>query len=231
MTIDLLGNKEKNQTCQDWTAWLLMPKFVISALHNLKASVIFGNTLHNAVQWQKNEKKKLYRLVLTKSRHLGGWQLKEKFTLEPNYSDLFVLISLFSLNLVSTLQNYLHLATKNSISDSTATLNLFSFCLDLYHCILHHRDLWSIWTLHHNCSIFHLELALGGLLMRKKLKRKKLYFHTQHMFSWGQRNKSELDLSWIFQNQNMNFSNTENFKLSNLSPFGCNGKHKKKIGD
>ena len=58
MTIDLLGNKEKNQTCQDWTAWLLMPKFIISALHNLKASVIFGNTLHNAVQWQENEKKK-----------------------------------------------------------------------------------------------------------------------------------------------------------------------------
>ena len=35
----------------------------------------------------------------------------------------------------------------------------------------------------------------------------------------------------MFQNQNMNFSNTENFKLSNLWPFGCNGKHKKKIGD
>ena len=47
------------------------------------------------MQWQKNEKKKPYRLVLTKSRHLGGWQLKEKFTLEPNYSDLFVLISPF----------------------------------------------------------------------------------------------------------------------------------------
>ena len=226
MTIDLLGNKEKNQTCQDWTAWSLMPKFKISASHNLKASVIFDNTLHNAVQWQENEKKKKpYRLVLTKSRHSGGWQLKEKFTLEPNYSDLFVLISLFSLNLVSTQQNYLHLATKNSISDSTAMLNLFSFCLDLYHCILHHQDLLSIWILHHNCSIFHLELALGGLLKRKKLKRKKLYFHTQHMFSWGQRNKSKLDLSRIFQNQNMNFSNTENFKLSNLWPFGCNSKH------
>ena len=174
---------------------------------------------------RKWKKKKPYRLVLTKSRHSGGWQLKEKFTLEPNYSDLFVLISLFSLNLVSTQQNYLHLATKNSISDSTAMLNLFSFCLDLYHCILHHRDLLSIWTLHHNCSIFHLELALGGLSKRKKLKRKKLYFHTQHMFSLGQRNKSKLDLSWIFQNQNMNFSNTENFKLSNLWPFGCNSKH------
>ena len=58
MTIDLLGNKEKNQTHQNWTAWLLMPKFKISALHNLKACVIFGNTLHSAVQWRKNEKKK-----------------------------------------------------------------------------------------------------------------------------------------------------------------------------
>ena len=29
----------------------------------------------------------------------------------------------------------------------------------------------------------------------------------------------------------MNFSNTENFKLSNLWPFGCNSKHKKKIDD
>lgn len=181
---------------------------------------------------KKMKKKKPYRLVLTKSRHSGGWQLKEKFTLEPNYSDLFVLFfTFFSLNLVSMWQNYLHLATKNSISDSTATLNLFFSCLDLYHCIFHHRDLLSIWTLHHNCSIFHLELALGGLSKRKKLKRNKLYFHTQHMFSWGQRNKSKLDLSWIFQNQNMNFSNTENFKLSNLWPFGCNGKRKKKIGD
>ena len=35
-----------------------MSKFKISALHNLKASVIFGNTLHNAVLWQENEKKK-----------------------------------------------------------------------------------------------------------------------------------------------------------------------------
>ena len=162
--------------------------------------------------------------------------IERKFTLEPNYSSFFILISLFSPNLVSTQQNYLHLATKNSISDSTAMLNLFSFCLDLYHRILHHRDLWSIWTLHHNCSIFHLELALGGLskrkkLKRKKLKRKKLYFHTQHMFSWGQRNKCKLDLSWIFQNQNINFSNIENLKLSNLWPFGWKGKHKKKIGD
>ena len=87
--------QKKNQTHQNWTAWLLMPKFKISALHNLKACVIFGNTLHSAVQWRENEKKKPYRLVLTKSRHLGGWQLKEKFTLEPNYSDLLVLISPF----------------------------------------------------------------------------------------------------------------------------------------
>ena len=35
-----------------------MPKFKISALHNLKASVIFGNTLYNAMQWRENEKKK-----------------------------------------------------------------------------------------------------------------------------------------------------------------------------